>query len=138
MELLRRLSLTTGAAGAAPVEEAWERYAQPALWSTWSPQIRSVDLPARIAPGVRGAVHGPGGLRADVVVEDVDEQRRTWSWSVVLGRPGVPGVGLHLDHAVEAAPGGGCSTSLVLTGPAPVVLGYAPAAWWALRRLVRP
>lgn len=95
-----------------------------------------MDLPARIAAGARGAVRGPAGLRADVVVEEVDEERRTWSWSVVLARPGVPGVRLHLDHAVAPAPGG-CSTSLVLTGPAPVVLGYAPAAWWALRRLVR-
>ena len=133
----RRFSLRTGAAGAAPPEVAWERYAQPALWSSWSPQIGAVDLPARIAPGVRGTVHGAAGLRADVVVEEVDEQRRTWSWSVVLARPAVPGVQLHLEHAVATAPGG-CTTSLVLTGPAPVVLGYAPAAWWALRRLVRP
>lgn len=135
--LLHRTSLRTGASGTASPQVAWERYAQPALWSTWSPQIRAVDFPARIAPGVRGVVHGPAGLRADAVVEAVDEERRTWSWSVVLTRPAVPGARVHLVHSVSSAPGG-CTTSLVLTGPAPVVLGYAPAARWALGRLVRP
>ena len=53
------------ASGAAPAVEVWDRYARTARWSTWSPQVRAVDLPARIAPGARGAVHGPAGLRAD-------------------------------------------------------------------------
>lgn len=125
------------ASGAAPAVEVWDRYARTARWSTWSPQVRAVDLPARIAPGARGAVHGPAGLRADVVVEAVDEDARTWSWSVVLGRPRLPGVRLRLEHGVVAA-AGGSRTWLVLRGPAPVVLGYLVPARLALARLVRP
>ena len=31
-----------GVLGPAPVAMAWERYADPGLWSIWAPQIRSV------------------------------------------------------------------------------------------------
>lgn len=125
------------ASGAAPPEEVWDRYARTARWSGWSPQVRAVDLPPRIAAGARGAVRGPAGLRADVVVDAVDEAARTWSWTVVLGRPRVPGVRLRLEHGVVAA-AGGSRTWLVLRGPAPVVLGYLAPARLALARLVRP
>lgn len=132
------LTLRVAARGAASPDVAWERYARPALWPTWSPQITGVELPDRLVAGARGVVHGVGGLRLDVVVGDVDEATRTWSWVVALTRPRVPGVRLRLDHAVLPGRGGGSRTTLALTGPAPVVTAYAPAAWVALRRLVRP
>nr|WP_284288791.1 hypothetical protein [Angustibacter aerolatus] len=44
------------------------------------------------------------------------------------------------DAAAPRGAGGrrGCATTLVVEGPAPVVLAYLPLAGWALRRLVRP
>jgi hypothetical protein len=115
---------------------AWERYADPARWAGWAPQIRRVVLDgaggARIAPGLRGRVHGPAGLRVDFVVTAVDEAARTWSWTARLGP-----VRLHLDHGVAADPRG-TATTLVVDGPAPVVLAYLPVTRLALRRLVRP
>jgi len=46
------------------------------------------------------------------------------------------GVRLDLSHRVEAA-GTGTRTLLRISGPAPIVLGYAPIAAHALRGLVR-
>lgn len=132
------LTLRVAARGDAALEVAWERYARPALWPTWSPQITGVELPERLVAGARGVVHGVGGLRLDVAVGDVDEATRTWSWVVALARPRVPGARMRLDHAVLPGRDGGAATTLALTGPAPVVTAYAPAAWVALRRLVRP
>ncbi|ROP45874.1 SRPBCC family protein [Pseudokineococcus lusitanus] len=132
------LTLRVAARGGATPDLAWERYARPALWPTWSPQITGVELPDRLTTGARGVVHGVGGLRLDVVVLDVDEATRTWAWEVTLARPRVPGVRMRLDHAVLPGRAGGARTTLALTGPAPVVTAYAPAAWVALRGLVRP
>jgi hypothetical protein len=127
-----RVDVELRAEGNASPAEAWERYARPALWSTWSPQIRSVGYaPDRLIPGSVGTVHGPAGLRVDFTVVDVDEDARTWSWRVGLGP-----VALELAHAVEAT-ADGARTTLRVGGPAPVVLGYAPLALVALRRLVR-
>ena len=127
------LPLTLRARGGADPDVAWERYVDFALWSTWSPQILSVDADAsRIAPGVTGRVHGPVGVGVDFVVDAVDELARTWSWTVRWGP-----ITLALFHAVTAREGG-CATALRVRGPAPVVLGYAPLARIALGRLVRP
>ncbi len=112
---------------------AWERYAEIAAWCTWSPQIRRVEADsARIAPGTTGVVHALGGLRVPFTVTTVEEAARTWSWVVRVGP-----VGLTLHHAVHPQDGG-AGTVLVLEGPAVVLLGYAPVAWLALRRLVAP
>lgn len=117
--------------GPLPLARVWERYAVPACWPRWAPQITGVTASAtRIAPGVSGRVHGPLGLRVRFTVTDVDEQRRTWAWDVRLGP-----VRLHLRHGVEPDPRG-CATWLVVRGPAPVVAGYLPVARFALRRLV--
>ncbi len=122
------------AGGRAEPDVVWERYARPALWSSWSPQIRRVELPDdRIARGTRGRVHGPVGVSVAVHVTAVDETARTWTWTARLGP-----VRLHLHHTVEPRPGGGTVTRLRVTGPAPVVLAYAPVAQIALQRLVRP
>jgi hypothetical protein len=124
--------------GPLPPARVWERYAVPARWAGWAPQIRRVDLQEdgtaadRIAPGVAGQVRGPLGVRVTFVVTDVDEQLRTWAWTVRCGP-----VRMHLRHGVEPDPRG-AATWLVVRGPAPVVLAYLPVARVALRRLVRP
>jgi hypothetical protein len=120
------------AAGPLPVELVWERYAVPARWPEWAPQISGVRASAaRIAPGVTGQVFAPLGLRLDFEIAEVDEQRRTWAWRVRLGP-----LRLWLEHGVLPEPGG-CATWLRVRGPAPVVVAYLPLARLALDRLVR-
>lgn len=132
------MRLTIAAEGAADPALAWERYAVPALWPTWSPQIRSVECSTeRIAQGSTGTVHGPVGVHVTFEVLEVDEPGRSWVWRV----RGPLGVRLRLDHAVGArgaAAGGGSRTTLRIHGLAPVVTAYAPVAWPALHRLVSP
>lgn len=125
--------LTLSATGGASPGEAWERYAQVARWSGWSPQIRSVTCSSpRIGTGSTGTVHGPLGLGVDFVVESVDEAARHWVWTVRKGP-----VTLHLDHRVVSE-GSGTRTTLGMSGPLPVLLAYAPLARLAIGRLVRP
>lgn len=113
------------------MQEVWEDYARPWRWSSWSPQIRGVEVPAdRIAPGLRGVVRGPLGLRVRFVVTAADERGRTWRWVV-----SVAGTTVALQHAVVGVPGGSM-TSLVLEGPALVRVLYPALARRALRRLV--
>ena len=125
---------TVGASGPLPADQAWERYAVLAAWSSWAPQISRVDATsARLMPGLTGMVHGPLGVRVPFEVLAVDEVRREWTWRVRAAL-----VTLELVHAVRARQGGGADTTLEVTGPAAVVLAYAPVAQLALRRLVRP
>jgi hypothetical protein len=130
------LRLTISAAGRAEPKVVWDRYIHPDRWTEWSPQIHSVDCTdATLQAGSTGVVHGPCSVGVDFVVLDVDHQNRCWSWRVRSF-----GIGLTLDHGVAGQPPGdndGSSTSLTITGPAPVVLGYAPIARVALGRLVR-
>ncbi|MFB7032519.1 MULTISPECIES: SRPBCC family protein [unclassified Streptomyces] len=125
-------AVTLRAAGPAPVEDVWARYAVPALWPTWSPQIRAVRADgARIAPGMRGEVLSFLGVSVRFVVESVDEERRRWTWRVALGP-----VRLRLHHAVLARPAGS-ATTLRIEGLALALAAYAGPARWALGRLVR-
>lgn len=117
--------------GAVDPAVAWERFDLIALWPTWSPQIRRVSADApRIALGVGGSIGVPGGLQLPFTVTGVDPVARTWSWVVRLGP-----VAMTLNHEVHAD-GPGSGTVLVMEGPDAVLLGYAPLAWLALRRLV--
>ncbi len=75
----------------------------------------------------------PLGVSLPFVVESVDEAARRWSWTVSLGP-----VRLRLLHWVAPGPDGGSTTGLRVTGPAPLVAGYAPLAQLAIGRLVRP
>lgn len=111
----------------------WQRYADPAVWSRWAPQIRRVQASGpRLTTGLTGTVHGPLGIRARFEVLCVDESQRTWTWRVRSGP-----VRLELTHAVLPE-GEGSRTTLEIDGPAAVVLLYAPVAGAALRGLVRP
>ena len=122
----------TRVTGPLPPERVWERYAAPARWSGWAPQIREVDASAaRIARGVTGRVRGPLGVPVAFVVTAVDERSRTWSWDVRLGP-----LRMHLRHGVDADPAG-TATWLVVRGPAVAVTAYLPVARHALRQLVR-
>ena len=132
-------TVTLRASGDAPAELAWERYADPALWKTWSPQIQRVDVDVpRLVTGATGTVragllpHPTLGVPFTVLA--VDERARTWAWEVRTGPlPGLPR--LHLEHGVEAT-ATGSSTWLVVRGALPVVATYAPLARLALTRLV--
>ncbi len=127
-------TVTLHATGPVDPAEAWERYAVPARWPEWAPQITGVEVTApRLVAGATGRVRGPLGVAVPFRVEDVDESGRRWSWTVHAGP-----VRLRLVHRVQSAPDGGATTDLRIIGPAPVVLGYAPLAHLALRRLVRP
>lgn len=128
-------ALTLRARGNAPVDLAWERYADPALWSTWAPQIQRVETTmSRLAPGGTGRVRA-GLLAAPTLpvpfeVLAVDEQARTWEWVAHVGP-----VRLRLEHGVETD-ARGSATWLRVHGPLPVVALYAPLARFALGRLV--
>lgn len=125
--------VTLHVAGDATPAQAWERYAVPARWPEWAPQISRVETSApRLVTAMSGRVVGPLGIGVDFVVDDVDELTRTWSWTVHLGP-----VRLLLHHTVRDDIDG-CSTSLRIEGPLGVVLPYAPVARYALTRLVRP
>ena len=97
-----------------------------------SPPLSSTDpAPRRIAPGLRGVVVGPVGVQVPFEVLAVDEAEMTWTWRVRAAS-----AELTLDHSVTPHRDG-CRTDLTITGPAPLVIGYAPVARFALTRLVR-
>ena len=111
-----------------------------------SPQVTEtwVDTDGDVlTPGLAGTVRGPLGVAVPFRVLDVepDGAVRRWTWRVSVGP-----VSLLLEHAVipldAAASGTGpdvrrTATTLLIDGPAPLVLGYAPLAQLALVRLVR-
>ncbi|MGV9559470.1 SRPBCC family protein [Streptomyces sp. NPDC003401] len=124
--------LTVRATGPAGPETVWQRYACVDRWASWSPQIRAVRTPdRRLFPGMCGTVESTVGVRVAFTVEDVDHDRRTWTWRVRLGP-----IRLRLHHDVQAH-GYGSTTGLTMEGPRPALLAYAPLARLALRRLVR-
>ena len=126
-------SVTLRASGPAPADEVWDRYRDTRRWPQWSPQIRSVQTSGGhlVVPGLTGSVRSVAGVSARFEVEQVDLASRTWSWRVRFGP-----VRLALSHGVTAR-GNGSSTWLELRGPLPVLAGYAPLAYLALRNLVR-
>ena len=107
-----------------------EREALDDLEST--PPLSGTDpAPRRIAPGLRGVVVGPVGVQVPFEVIEVDEPAMTWTWRVRAAS-----AELTLEHSVTPE-GDGCRTDLTITGPAALVVGYAPVARFALTRLVR-
>jgi hypothetical protein len=125
------MRMTMAATGPVAAPAAWDRYVQLDRWPTWSPQLRRVEpAGAVLTAGMTGRVHGPLGASARFTVTAVDVDARTWHWEVRRGP-----LRLRLEHGVQPA-GAGSLTWLVLWGPAPVLLGYAPLAAYALHRLV--
>lgn len=127
-------TITVGASGASTPEQAWARYATPARWHEWSPQIADVecaDLDAVVVAGLVGTVSGPLGVRVRFRVVEVDEGARRWRWHV---RAGI--VEMSMAHGVDVVPAGGAKAWVAITGSLPLVLAYAPAARLALGRLV--
>ena len=128
-------TISLHAHGVAPVALAWERYADPALWPTWAPQIQRVDTSLqRLAEGGTGTVragllHRPT-LGIPFRVLAVDESAREWAWEAWIGP-----IRLRIEHGVCAHPAGS-ATWLRVHGPLPVILVYAPVARIALGRLV--
>jgi hypothetical protein len=114
-----------------PAATAWDRYAVPARWPGWAPQIARVETAdARLRPGTSGRVYGPLGVWVGFTVTAVDEGRRTWRWRVNRGP-----VALVLEHAVTETRTG-CTTTLRVDGLLPLVVAYLPLAQVALHRLV--
>ena len=122
--------VTLSATGPVPAAEAWRRYARLELWPTWSPQLRRTEPGGVLTPGLTGRVYGPLGVHADFTVDRVDVPARCWAWTVRRGP-----LTVRLTHGVRSTTAGS-RTWLLLDGPAPVVLGYAPLARYALHRLV--
>jgi hypothetical protein len=132
-------TLTLSAAGPRSADDVWERYARPELWSTWSPQIRRVEVAVdRVTAGTTGRVVGPVGVSVDFVVDSWDEDSRRWTWTVTPRLPLPPVVRaprLRLEHGVEPS-GSGSRTWLRVSGPALLVVPYLAPARLALHRLV--
>ncbi|GAA4922340.1 polyketide cyclase/dehydrase/lipid transport protein [Actinomycetospora succinea] len=131
------MQTTLRATGPLPADAAWERYADLDRWTHWAPQISGVSAEQRrLRTGLRGTVRAAGVVHVPFEVLAVDEAARTWSWRVRLGP-----IRLHLEHGVDDpapddAPRVGARTWLRTTGPAPVVLPYAPLALIALHSLL--
>jgi len=114
------------ARGGAGKYEIWARYRDPLRWPEWAPHIRRVRASGVLRPGLEGEVEGPFGLSARFEVIEVDEPNGRWTWIVRSGP-----VQIRVEHEVAEGMAG-----VVLTGPAPAVIAYAPVARRALRRLV--
>ena len=110
----------------------WERYAVPAHWPDWLPQIDRVDLSTpRLAPGATGRLHAPLGVSIPFTVDRVDETGRRWSWTVRVGL-----LRIRLEQWITDGPAGGTTAGMTVSGPGPLVAGYAGQAQAALERLV--
>lgn len=127
-------SVRVAAGGPLDADAVWARYTAPAAWPGWAPHLRSVDYPHDVVrPGTAGRVTGVGGLVAVFRIDTVDEDERTWSWSVRSGP-----LRLRLEHGVQDDGATGSTAWVRVHGPRPVVLVYAPLARWSLGRLVTP
>lgn len=134
------MKVAVSASGPAEPDVVWDRYIRPVRWREWSPQIQSVDYPdEELSAGGRGTVHGPCGVAVDFEILTIDSEKRCWSWRVR-----VAGITMDMLHSVESVipivgltAGTTTRTTLEITGPAPIALGYLPIARIALGRLVR-
>jgi hypothetical protein len=125
---------TVEATGPLAPEAVWERFAVPARWPEWEPQVQRVELSTdRLAPGATGRLHVGYGVSVPFTVDAVDEAARRWSWTIRVGL-----LTLRLELWVSPAPDGGSSAGLTARGPAPLVAAYAGPARAALERAVRP
>ncbi|MGY5883048.1 SRPBCC family protein [Modestobacter lacusdianchii] len=125
-------SLTLHATGPVDPAEVWDRYRRPARWPEWSPQISRVEASGpELVPGMSGRVYDPLRTSLPFVVDEVSAADRRWAWQVVVGP-----TRLGLLHWVSPGPDGGTTAGLRVSGFGPLVVGYAPLALLALKRLV--
>lgn len=117
------------ATGSATTDQVWQRYTTPDLWPTWAPQLRRVTCADSVlTAGSRGTAHGPAMLRVPFEVLLLDRDQHRWTWRV--GRP----ISITMEHGVDETPDGARAWIDI-----PLALvGYAPLAQLALRRLVQP
>jgi hypothetical protein len=117
-----------------PLEPAavWERYAVPTSWPDWLPQITAVDLSTpRLSAGAKGKLHAPMGVSIPFTVEAVDEQGRTFAWTIRIGL-----LKLRLENWVHEGADGGAVAGMRVNGPGPLVGAYVGQAQASLERLV--
>ncbi len=130
------MKAAVAASGPAAPDVVWDRYIHPGRWHEWSPQILAVDYPDdTLHAGGSGTVHGPCRIAVNFEVLAIDREKRCWTWRVSLA-----GITLEMAHGVQAVietRPAATRTTLDITGPAPIVLGYLPIARIALGRLVR-
>ena len=126
-------AVRVAASGRAPAGEVWDRYTRPALWPGWAPHLRRVDYGHDVVrAGTAGRVVGVGGVVATFRIDDVDPATHRWAWSVRTGP-----LRVRFEHGVDVDAGGTTTAWVVTHGLAPVAVGYAPLARWAMTRLVR-
>jgi hypothetical protein len=110
----------------------WERYAVPGSWPEWLPQITGVDLSTpRLTAGATGKLHAPMGVSIPFTVDSVDEDGRTFAWTIRVGL-----LKLRLENWVHDGPDGGAVAGMRVNGPGPLVSAYAGQAQASLERLV--
>jgi hypothetical protein len=112
--------------GPASKYEIWARYRDPQRWAGWASCVREVRAPGALRPGLEGELVGPLGVTARFDVIEVDEALGRWTWVVSSGP-----LRVRVEHEVAEGMAG-----LVLTGPFPALILYAPLARVALGRLV--
>ena len=112
----------------APPAAAWSLVAEPRRWAEWAPHVRGAwGLGApEVQAGKLGAAKLLGAVPVPAKVMSVDPGR-AWTWRVGP---------LTLVHAVDPRPDG-CRVSMILDGPAPIVLAYGPLVGALTRRLAR-
>jgi hypothetical protein len=120
------MRLRIEAKGSATKASMWDAYADPAKWRTWSPHLTEVRADGPLRPGLEGEVRGWCGASAMFHVTEVDEQSGCWTWEVRSGP-----IHLVIGHEIDDG-----RTAVVIQGPAPVAVSYAPLARRALERLV--
>jgi len=110
----------------------WERYAVPGSWPEWLPQITGVDLSTpRLSAGATGKLHAPMGVSIPFTVDSVDEDGRSFAWTIRVGL-----LKLRLENWVHDGPDGGAVAGMRVNGPGPLVSAYAGQAQASLERLV--
>lgn len=125
------MPLTVRAKGSAPPDVVWARYTEPEQWPTWAPHMKRAEYPyPRVTPGTFGRVYAYGGFSLPFSIDAVDEEARTWDWSVYLASQRI-----ELKHGVVAH-GSRTRVWASIGLPLPLALAYAPVAKLALHRLV--
>jgi hypothetical protein len=119
-------TVTVRARGPASKYEIWSRYRDPQRWPEWSRQIAAVRADGPLRPGLEGELETRLNLRIPFEVLAADDQAMRWSWRVRVG----PAT-LDIDHDVSDG-----YAAARLTGPAVIVLPYAPLARRALKAIV--